>query len=207
MAEFDLQQLGPQEAYHLVTRIVAPRPIALVSSLDPAGHGNLAPFSYFTMGGSNPPSCIFCPVNTRDGKHKDTLRNVEQTGEYVINVCTRDIAQQMNQCSFPYPPGEDEFDRSGLTRAPSRLVRAPGVAQSPIRLECRLHQILRHGEGPLSSNYVVGQILLVHVQDGLLGPDGRPDDERIGFIGRLGDEFYTEVSPDSLFRMARPDRG
>jgi len=204
MAELELQRLKPPEVYHLMTRVVAPRPIALVSSLDPSGRGNLAPFSYFMMGGSNPPSCVICPVRTRRASQKDTLNNVEQTGEYVINVCTRELAEQMNRCSYDYGPEVDEFDVSGLTREPSRLVRPPRVKESPIHLECRLHQLVRHGDGPLSSNYLIGEILLVQVRDELLGADGRPDDGRIRFIGRLGGDHYTEVTPESLFQMPRP---
>jgi len=204
MAELELKSLSPREVYHLMTRVVAPRPIALVSSLDPDGRGNLAPFSYFMMGGSNPPSCVICPLRTRSGAQKDTLRNVEQTKEYVINVCTRELAERMNRCSYDYAPEVDEFDRSGLTRQASRLVRPPRVQESPIHLECGLHQVVRHGDGPLSSNYLIGEVLLVHVRDDLLGEDGRPDDSRIRFIGRLGADYYTEVSPASLFEMPRP---
>lgn len=204
MAEIELQKLKPQEVYQLMTRVVAPRPIALVSSLDRGGRGNLAPFSYFMMGGSNPPSCVICPVRNRRAAQKDTLNNVEQTGEYVINVCTREIAEQMNRCSYDYGPEVDELDVSGLTRAPAKLVRPPRVLESPIHLECRLHQLVRHGDGPLSSNYLIGEILLVHVRDELLDAEGRPDDGRIRFIGRLGGDYYTEVSPASLFQMPRP---
>lgn len=203
MAQFNMRQLGPPEAYHLMTRVVAPRPIALVSTLDVQDRANLAPFSFFMIGGANPPSCVFCPVNTREGRAKDTLSNVEQTGEYVINVCTREIAEQVNRCSYPYEHGVSEFEVSGLTPLPSRLVKPPRVEQSPVQLECRLHQLVRHGDGPLASNYVMGEILLVHVQDDLLDAEGRPDDARIRFIGRLGADYYSEVTP-GLFQMPRP---
>lgn len=205
MAQFDMSTLDTVEAYQLITRLVAPRPIALVSTLDASGQGNLAPFSYFTMGGSNPPSCVICPVNNRHGEAKDTLRNLEQTGEYVISVCTRPLADAVNQCSYPYGPEVDEFEQSGLSRRPSLRVAPPGVAESPVQLECKLHQLVRHGQGPLASNYVVGEILLVHVADELL-VDGLPDDGRIEFIGRLGANYYTHVNAQSLFELGRPDK-
>lgn len=203
MAEFDLQNLSKVEAYQLVTRIVAPRPIALVSTLDGKGVGNLAPFSYFMMGGSNPPSCVICPVNTRNGEAKDTARNIPETGEYVINVVTRAMAERMNQCSLAYEAGVDEFDRSGLTRAPAKIVKPPRVAESPIHLECRLHKVTRHGSGPLASSYIIGEIVHVHVSDEQL-TDGLPDDAKIEFIGRLGADWYTCVTPASLFELKRP---
>jgi flavin reductase (DIM6/NTAB) family NADH-FMN oxidoreductase RutF len=203
---FDLQEASPREAYQLLTRVVAPRPIALVSTLSADGTGNLAPFSFFMQGGSNPPSCVICPVNNRHGEPKDTVRNIEATGEYVINVCTRELAEQMNRCSYDYEPSVDEFDVSGLTRADSVRVWPPRVAESPIALECRLHKVLRHGSGPMGSNYLVGEILLVHVREDLLDAEGLPDDERVGFIGRLGADLYTHAADGSLFELARPTR-
>jgi flavin reductase (DIM6/NTAB) family NADH-FMN oxidoreductase RutF len=206
MAEFDLRDASPVDAYRLLTPVIAPRPIAFVSSLSADGRGNLAPFSYFTMGGANPPSCVICPVNDRHGQPKDTLRNVEATREYVINVCTRAFAEAMNQTSFPYEYGDDEFDRAGLTRLPSDLVAPPRVAESPIHLECRLYTLLRHGDGPLASNYLVGEILKVHVDDDLL-TDGLPDNTKIEHVARLGADWFAHVTPAALFPLGRPRGG
>ncbi len=203
MATFDLRDGAPVDAYRLLTPVVAPRPIALVSSLSPDGRGNLAPFSYFTLGGANPPSCVICPVNDRNGQPKDTLRNVEATREYVINVCTRAFAEAMNQTSYPYELGDDEFDRAGLTRLASGWVAPPRVAESPIHLECRLHTLLRHGDGPLASNYLIGEILAVHVDDALL-TDGLPDNTKIDHVARLGSDWFAHVTPDALFALGRP---
>jgi flavin reductase (DIM6/NTAB) family NADH-FMN oxidoreductase RutF len=156
------------------------------------------------MGGANPPSCVICPVNDRHAQPKDTLRNIEVTGEYVINVSTRALAERLNQASYPYDYGDDEFDRAGLTRVPSTVVRPPRVAESPAALECVVHQIVHHGDGPLGSNYVIGEVRHVHVDDAVLR-DGLPDDRAIEFIGRLGEAFYTQVSSASLFEMQRPE--
>lgn len=203
MTDFDMSELAPTEAYKLMTRVVAPRPIALVSTLGADGRGNLAPFSYFMMGGSNPPSCVICPVNDRRGQRKDTLRSIEETGEYAISVCTRAMAERINQASYAYERGDDEFDRVGLTRARSAVVAPPSVAESPVHLECRLHTVLAHGTGPLASHYVIGEVVHARVDDAVL-TDGLPDDAKIEFIGRLGADYYVHVSPASLFELERP---
>ncbi|MCB1161244.1 MAG: flavin reductase family protein [Candidatus Krumholzibacteriia bacterium] len=206
MADFDLAAMERRDVYQLLTRVVGPRPIAFVSSLDPAGRGNLAPFSFFAMGGLNPPSLVFCPVNTRDGAVKDTVRNVETAGEFVVNVVTRAMAERMSQASWSYPPEVDEFDAAGFTRAPAVRVKPPRVAESPVAIECRLHRIVRHGEGPLASNYVIGEAVFVHVDESVLSPDG-PDARKLDLIGRLGGDWYAHAAPEALFTLPRPDKG
>jgi flavin reductase (DIM6/NTAB) family NADH-FMN oxidoreductase RutF len=203
MAEFNTATLSPREVYPLLTAVVAPRPIALVSTLDSDGCGNLAPFSYFALGGCNPPSLVFCPLLTRDAQKKDTLLNIEETGEYVINIATLEMAQQLNQTSYPYPKGVDEFDRVGFTRGASVMVRPPRVTESPVQLEMRLFQIVRHGDGPLSSNYIIGEMVYLHVQDSVM-VDGKPDNSRINHLARLGGEYYSSIITDNLFTIVRP---
>lgn len=202
---FDPRSLKAPEIYQLLTRVVAPRPIALVSSLSRDGVGNLAPFSYFNLGGANPPSCVFCPTTTRDTHKKDTLRNIEETGEYTISVVTHAMAERVNQTSWPYAPEIDEFDVVGFGRAPSVRVKPPAVAESPVRLELKLHTIVQHGAGPLSSNYVIGEILLMHVDDAVL-TDGLPDNTKIDAISRLGAEWYGRTRPSDLFALPRPTK-
>jgi flavin reductase (DIM6/NTAB) family NADH-FMN oxidoreductase RutF len=203
MADFSMGELTPPERYHLMTRAVGPRPIAFVSSLSAEGRGNLAPFSYFNIGGGNPPSAIICPVRDRKANRKDTLINIEETGEYVINVVTLDMAERMNQASWAYPRGIDEFDKAGFTRAPSAVVKPPRVAESPINLEMKLFQIVRHGESALSSNYVIGEIVHMHIDDDVMTNE-LPDNTKIGHIGRLGGDYYCRVDGDSIFIMPRP---
>ena len=205
MLELDCSQLAPRDVYQLMTRMVAPRPIAFVSTLDNAGCGNLAPFSYFALGGSNPPSLVFCPILTRDSVKKDTLVNIEQTGEYVINMATKAIAEKLNQASYTYPPEVDEFDQTGLTRAPSKLIRPPRVAESPINLEMKLFDIVRHGTGPLASNYVIGEVMYIHIADDVL-TDNLPDNRKIGHLARLGEDLFCHVVPENLFSLPRPTK-
>jgi flavin reductase (DIM6/NTAB) family NADH-FMN oxidoreductase RutF len=204
MRRFDPRQLELRETYQLLTRVVSPRPIAFVSTLSAEGGGNLAPFSYFNLGGINPPSLVFSVLNDRHGNEKDTLRNVRETGEFVISVVTRGMAERMNATSAAYPRGVDEFDQAGFIRAASELVRPPRVAESPLAMECRLHTIVSHGSGPLAGHYIIGEMLLLHAADSVLDADGRPDPARIGFIGRMGADWYVHAAPPALFEMPRP---
>jgi len=203
MQVFDFAELEMRQRMKLMTLVIAPRPIAFVSTLSAAGQGNLAPFSYSMIGGANPPSCIVCPINDRHGRRKDTVLNIEETGEYVISVVTRAMAEQMNITSWSYDRGVDEFDEAGFTRAESRMVKPPRVAESPISIECRLHQVILHGEGPLASNYVLGEMLCMHASEDVL-TDGRPDNTKLDLIARLGDSWYC-TTKDSLFALPRPE--
>ena len=193
--------------YRLLTSLIAPRPIAFVSTLDADGLGNLAPFSFFMMGGGNPPSLAFSPLQDRQRGTKDTLRNIEATGEFVVNVVTRGMAERVNQASFDYPPGVDEFDAAGLPREPSRLVRAPRVAESPAALECRLYRVVRHGDGPQAANYVIGEIVHVRIADAALRDDGLFDTAGQGLCARLGRNEWAEIRPEVVFDLPRPSAG
>jgi len=204
MADYPMNDLSIRDRYLLLNRLVAPRPIALVSSLDADGRGNLAPFSFFSLGGANPPSAAFCPMHDRNGVPKDTLLNVAETGEYVINVVTREMAERVNQASWSYERGVDEFDTSGLTRAPAAMVKPPRVKESPVAMECRLFQVVEHGEGALASSYVIGEIVHVHVDDTVL-TDGMPDPVKLDQVGRCGADYYTHVDTGSLFELPRPE--
>lgn len=203
MAEINMREQTPAECYHFMTRVVGPRPIAFVSTLSEAGRGNLAPFSYFNIGGANPPSAIICPVKDRNANLKDTLRNIEETGEYVINIVTQAMVERVNQASWAYPRGVDEFDQVGFTRAPSAVVAPPRVAESPVNIELKLFQIITHGDGPLSSNYVIGEIVHLHVSDDVMTNE-LPDNFKIDHIGRLGGDYYCKVSEQNIFSVKRP---
>ena len=203
MAVFELGALGLRERYQLMTHLAVPRPIALVSSLSADGAPNLAPFSFFTLGGANPPSCVICPLNNREGQPKDTLLNVRETDEYVISVVTREMAERVNQASWSYPRGVSEFAEAGLTPVKSTLVRPASVAESPVNIECKLFQIVEHGAGPLSGSYIIGEMLLVHAADSVL-TDRQVDETKLDAVGRLGGEWYCTTRPGSLFPLPRP---
>jgi flavin reductase (DIM6/NTAB) family NADH-FMN oxidoreductase RutF len=198
-----LGELSLAERGRLISRVIAPRPIAFVSSLSAAGIGNLAPFSFFTAGGSNPPALVFCAINNRHGVPKHTVINVAATQEFVVNVVTREMLGQVNQASYEYGEAIDEFDLTGLTRAPSVVVAPPGVGESPVRLECKLHAIHRVGQGPSASNFVIGEIVHVSAAASVC-TDGLPDNHKIGQLSRLGADLYLPVTPGELFSLARP---
>lgn len=203
MPVFELSTLSPMERSRLLTRVIAPRPIAFVSTLDAHGRGNLAPFSYWAGGGQSPPSCVFSVTRDRHGSGKNTLANVEATGEYVINVVTRPMAEKVNQASFEYPAGTNEFDVVGFTRAPSVRVKPPRVAESPISLECRVYKIVPHGDGPGAANYVIGEVLLIHADDSVC-TDGLPDETLVLPVARMGADRWLETSRARVFAQARP---
>lgn len=199
-----LSELSPPDRHRWLTPLLAPRPIAFVSSLSAEGVGNLAPFSFFAMGGQNPQSVAFCPVATRDGLEKDTLRNVKATGEFVINVVSRAMAERVNQTSAMYPPEVDEFDVTDFTRVPSTVVKPPRVAEAPAALECRVFRIVPHGSGPQHSTWVIGEVLVLHVADEVLAADGFPDTAKVDPAARLGRSEWAHVTADVMFMLPRP---
>jgi flavin reductase (DIM6/NTAB) family NADH-FMN oxidoreductase RutF len=202
--QIDFSTLPARDAYALMTTSIMPRPVAWVSTISPEGSTNLAPFSFFQGVTANPPTLLVIPVNHRDGRKKDTARNIEQTREFVVNVVPYALAEQMNATASLLPAEESEFERFGIEQAPSTQIRPPRVAASPIAFECTLDQIVRVGEGPLAANVVFGRIRHAHVSDSILGPDGLPDPGKLDLVGRLGGELYARTT--ERFALKRPDR-
>jgi flavin reductase (DIM6/NTAB) family NADH-FMN oxidoreductase RutF len=200
----DFSSLKPRDAYAWMISTILPRPIAWVSTISLAGKTNLAPFSFFQGVTSNPPTLMFVPVNTRDGTKKDTVRNIEEVPEFVVNLVPFGLAEQMNACSALLPYGESEFETFGIAAAPSHRVRPPRVAAAPVAFECTLDRFVHIGEGPLAANVVFGRIRFLHVADAALGADGKPDAGRLDLIGRLGGESYARTT--DRFSLPRPDR-
>jgi flavin reductase (DIM6/NTAB) family NADH-FMN oxidoreductase RutF len=203
MPVFDMEALPAPDRQRLLTRVIAPRPIAFVSTLNAAGRGNLAPFSHFALGGHAPPSCVISPTFDRHGTGKHTLANITATGEYVINISTRALAERINKTSFEYPEDVDEFDAAGFTRVPSTRVKPPRVGESPINLECRLYQIVPHGNGPGSASYVIGEVLMIHVDEAVC-VDGLPDERLVGLAARGGADRWAALTYDAFFSLPRP---
>ena len=181
--------------------IIAPRPIAWVSTLSAGGVGNLAPYSFFNMINDAPPMVMFSSVG-----HKDSVRNIEETGEFTVSIVAAAQAAGMNVTSNPFPPEVDEFDAAGCARAPAIAVRPPGVAGSPAILECRCVEVkrLRGLDGnPLDTWMVIGEIVAVQIDRGCLA-DGLFRTERAAPLTRAGyaDEYWlTEAT--GLYRMPR----
>jgi flavin reductase (DIM6/NTAB) family NADH-FMN oxidoreductase RutF len=199
--ELDPRRIGDAASYKLLIGCVVPRPIAWVSTMDAAGIRNLAPFSFF-MGVCGEPPTIAFSSGPRDGASKDTLRNVEASGEFVVNVVDDAHAEAMNASSGEYPPEVDEFVVAGLEGAPGVRVRAPRVATAPISLECRVAQIVRIGRGPHS--VVFGEVVYIHVRDELYDAGtGRIDVAALRPLGRLAGHMYSHTH--DVFEMKRPN--
>lgn len=198
----DVADAGVVEVYRTLVEVVTPRPIAWVTSIDTEGRVNLAPFSFFNAFGANPPVVVFSPTNRRDGTKKDTLLNVEATGEFVLNAAVEPLAEQVNLSSKELPHGTSEVELAGLTLRPSARVRVPRIAEVPASLECRVLRIIPIGDGPLSANLVLGEVVMMHVDDAILDASGRVDPRKLRTIARLGGSDYCRTT--DLFAMERP---
>ena len=200
--QLDVASANVVDVYHLLVGLVTPRPIAWVTTVSPAGVVNLAPFSFFNTFGANPPVVVFSPTNKRDGSKKDTLRNVEATGEFVVNASVAALADKVNLTSRELPPDHSEVELAGLHTTPSLKVKPPRVTESPAALECRVMQIVPVGTGAIAGNLVIGEVVMVHVADEVLDPHGRPDPRKLKTVARLGGDFWCHTS--DLFELKRP---
>jgi flavin reductase (DIM6/NTAB) family NADH-FMN oxidoreductase RutF len=198
----DVSSADVVSVYQALVGIVTPRPIAWVTTIDQQGRVNLAPFSFFNVFGANPPVAVFSPTRRRDGSKKDTLLNLEVVPEFVLNAAVEDLAGPMNATAKELPRGQSEAAYAGLTLQPSKKVRPPRVAESPVHMECRMRQIMSIGDGPIAANLVIGEVLLIHIDDAVLDPSGRVDPRKLRTISRLGGDYYSRTT--DLFEMERP---
>ncbi|HEY6304344.1 MAG TPA: flavin reductase family protein [Terriglobales bacterium] len=205
-------QLAHREFYNLLISAVVPRPIAWVSSVSASGHPNLAPFSFFNAVCAKPPLLAFASgmrspkksgtaAGGPTGEPKDTLRNIRETGEFVINMVTYELAEAMNLTSGDYDSSINEFEVAKLGSAPSKVVRPRRVAESPVSFECKLHQILDFNPAPEGGSLVMGEIVSIHVDERHLN-EGRLDRDSLDLIGRMGGMQYTRTT--ERFEMVRP---
>lgn len=191
-----------QETYQLLIGIVTPRPIAWVTTISEAGVVNLAPFSFFNTFGANPPVVVFSPTLKRDGGKKDTLRNLEANGEFVIHSSVASLAGKVNATSRELPPDESEIELAGLHTAPSSKVKPPRVIEAPTALECKVLQIIPTGAGPIAGNLVIGEVVMIHVADDVLDAVGKVDPRKLQTVARLGQSFWCRTT--DLFELERP---
>lgn len=198
----DFSALTPRDAYNWMINAITPRPIAWVSTLSAEGKTNLAPFSFFQGACANPPTLLFVGANDRTGKKKDSVINVGQVPEFVVNIVPFALAEPMNQTAAPLPHGESEFEKFNIATAPSLKVRPPRVAAAPVAFECILDRIVEIGAGPSGSNVVFGTIVSAHISESVLGADGAIDQHKLDTIGRMGGDYYTRTT--ELFTITRP---
>ncbi|MBT2691586.1 flavin reductase family protein [Bacillus sp. ISL-55] len=190
--EIKTDTLEWRDAYKLLQGSVLPRPIAFVSSQDEKGIANLAPFSFFTVISANPMMVCFSPMRRgTDGAKKDTLKNIESTKEFVINIVSEEFVQQMNDCATEFTSDVDEFEASGLNKVDSVAVKPSRVKESKVHLECVLDQVLHFGgEEAGAGSLVIGKVVHVHVADELY-ESGRVNSEKLNPVGRLAGATYT----------------
>jgi len=196
MLSIDPADHPARQVYKLLTGIIVPRPIALVSTVDAAGSANVAPFSFFCGVGSVPPTLLFCPALHGDDAdaplRKDTLRNVEETGEFVVNVVSEAMAGAANITAAAVPPEVDEFALAGLSPLPSEVVRAPRVAESPAHMECKLLQVIYTSRKPGGGVIVLGEVVRFHVREDLV-EDFRIDPDGLDAVGRMAGNTWVRT--------------
>jgi flavin reductase (DIM6/NTAB) family NADH-FMN oxidoreductase RutF len=203
-------ELEHKDLYGLLLNSVAPRPIAWVSTVSASGQPNLAPFSFFNVVSVDPPLLGFSPglrqsrLGASRGEAKDTLQNIRETKEFVVNVVTYELAEAMNLTSGEYEASVNEFEVAKLRPEASSVVRVPRVAESPVSFECKLHQIIDFSTAPTSGSLVLGEIVSIHIQDTNL-KEGKLDRNSLDLIGRMGGLQYTRTT--QRFEMVRPKVG
>jgi flavin reductase (DIM6/NTAB) family NADH-FMN oxidoreductase RutF len=196
--EIDPKLLNSSQAYDLMISLIVPRPIAFISTISPEGLPNAAPFSFFNAISTDPP-LVAVAIARRGSEKKGTLRNIEETGEFVVNVVNEDLADGMNRAAANYPPGANKFEAAGLTAKPSVMIKPPRIGEAPAGLECRLIQIIPLPE--TSDVLLIGRVVYFHLKDDLWN-NGSVDPARLRAIGRLGQSNYSHVR--EIFTLDKP---
>lgn len=205
LKSIDTKNIENRELYALLTGTVSPRPIAFASTVNKEGEVNLAPFSYFNVFGSNPPTLIFSPNRRgRDKSTKNTFDNLMEVPEVVINMVSYDIVRQMSLTSVEYPADTNEFEKSGLTMLESKSVKPFRVAESPVQFECKVNQIVPVTLNGGAPNLIVCEVLQIHLDESLIKADGKIDSQKLDVCGRLGGGEYVRVHGDAIFSIDQP---
>lgn len=202
MKSIDPKSIPVPELHQYLVGAVAPRPIAFVSTMDEEGNPNLAPYSFFNVFSSNPPTMVFSS-NRRVSNNttKDTLSNVESTREAVINVVNYSMTRQMALASIEYPSGVSEFEKTGFTPLPSEKVKPFRVGESPVQFECKVKDIITLGESGGAGHLVICEVVQLHVSEDILAENGKIDPQKIDLVGRMGRAFYTRAHGDAVFSV------
>ena len=180
---------------------VSPRPIAFVSTIDEDGNHNLAPYSFFNAFSSNPPIVVFSSNRkVSDNTTKDTLHNIKLNKECVISAVSHDIMRQMALSSVAFAAGDSEFERTGLTPVPSETVSVPGVAESPVNMECKVKEIVTLGEHGGAGHLIICEVQIMHIDEDVID-DNRINPHKIDLVGRMGRSYYVRASGDAVITM------
>jgi len=204
MLTIDPTQIPTRDLHQYILGAVAPRPIAFASTVSADGIPNLAPYSFFNAFSSNPPILIFSSNRrVENNTTKDTLKNVEDTGEVVINVVPYSIVRQMALCSIEYGADVNEFEKAGFTPLPSERVRPFRVAESPIQMECVIENILPLGEKGGAGNLIICRMVLMHISESVLTESGRIDPHKIDLMGRMGRFYYARAGGEAVLEIVQ----
>lgn len=205
MLSINPKDLTVQVLQKYLQNAIAPRPICFASTVDAAGNPNLAPFSFFNLFSSNPPIAVFSPAYSgRTGAAKDTLLNVREVPECVINLVNYDMVQQTSLASSPFPKGVNEFEKAAFTPLASELVRPPRVKESPVQLECKVIEIKELGTSGGAGNLVICEIVRIHISETVLNADQQIDTQKIDLVARMGDNWYVRANGTALFEVQKP---
>lgn len=203
---FLLKDLKPVEAQSFLHHAIAPRPVCFASTIDGSGNVNLSPFSFFNLFSTNPPVVIFSPSRrVRDNTTKHTLQNILEVPEVVINILSYDMVQQASLSSCEYPKDTDEFIKSGFSKLASQLISPPRVKESPVQMECKVIEVKPLGDGGGAGNLVIAEVLLMHIDENILGTDGRIDQQKLDLVARLGGNWYARINKENLFEVQKPN--
>lgn len=198
---FNVSELGNQEKYRLLNGGVTPRPIAWISTCSKEGIDNLAPYSFFTVASCNPPVLLYTQVTQRSGIDKDTLQNLKDTGECVVNIVSAELLEKMNATSASIHNEHSEFEHAEVERTASSIVRPSSVKGSPVRYECTLREIISVGDEPASGTVVMLDVKSVYVRDDLYD-DGLINQALIDSVGKMGGDGYSRTS--DYLELERP---
>ena len=203
----NLNAISLTERQHFLQHAIAPRPIALASTIDKEGNVNLSPFSFFNLFSTNPPIVIFSPSRrVRDNTTKHTLENIREVPEVVVNIVTYDMVQQVSLASCEYGKEIDEFIKTGFIKEGATCVQPPMVKESPIKLECKVTEIKTLGNDKGAGNLVICEVICMHIDDEILNENGSMIDQtKISHAARLGGNWYCKVDERNLFEVAKPN--
>ena len=204
MRHIEPKDVEVREVFSYLLGGIAPRPIALVSTLSTDGIRNLSPFSFFNAFGANPPMVAFAPSRRgRDGTNKDTYHNLIATKECVVQMVSFNMVEQVSLASTEYDVSIDEFTKSGLTPVASDIVKPPRVAESLFQMECKMRQMIELGNGPSSGNLAICEVVKFHIAEKIFNGD-RIDPQKIDLVARMGADFYCRASGEAVFEVEKP---
>ncbi len=204
--QLKLKDLSTADIQNYLQHAIAPRPICFASTINKAGNINLSPFSFFNLFSSNPPIVIFSPARrVRDNTTKHTLQNVLEVPEVVINIVDYDMVQQTSLASCDFAKDINEFEKAGFTMQPATIVKPPMVKESKIKLECKVTEIKPLGTEGGAGNLIIAEVLIMHIDEGILNAEGKIDQTKINHVARLGGDWYCKVDESNLFKVEKPN--